>query len=228
MIVVTPRMAELSRLAGVDMRRLARDERADLAAFLTTLPPEQWQAPALCARWLAAARDDHWQAGRSPGGESSVQVGCVAEAQLLQVRCRQAGLISLLTDEDDAQVPAGDGGVPPLGRGVATPFQAVAGQHDGAGDQAVFAALVVAADVDQQSATGLGAEGLGGRWAAWQCDPGLGEQLVDGLGARRRTMSGLLDGGGMSLSASPTAIAARLQPGGSPTCQPTCEMYGYG
>jgi uncharacterized protein (TIGR03083 family) len=36
---------------GVDTRRLARDERADLAAFLTTLSPEQWQAPTLCARW---------------------------------------------------------------------------------------------------------------------------------------------------------------------------------
>jgi uncharacterized protein (TIGR03083 family) len=33
------------------MRHLARDERADLAAFLLTLSPEQWQAPTLCARW---------------------------------------------------------------------------------------------------------------------------------------------------------------------------------
>jgi uncharacterized protein (TIGR03083 family) len=35
----------------VDVRRLAREEREDLAAFLATLPPEQWQAPTLCARW---------------------------------------------------------------------------------------------------------------------------------------------------------------------------------
>jgi uncharacterized protein (TIGR03083 family) len=33
------------------MRRLARDERADLAAFLMTLSPQQWQAPTLRARW---------------------------------------------------------------------------------------------------------------------------------------------------------------------------------
>jgi uncharacterized protein (TIGR03083 family) len=33
------------------MRRLARDERADLAAFLATLSPQQWQAPTLCAQW---------------------------------------------------------------------------------------------------------------------------------------------------------------------------------
>jgi hypothetical protein len=51
MIVVSPWLSELSRLAGVDMRRLARDERADPAAFLTTLSPEQRQAPTLCARW---------------------------------------------------------------------------------------------------------------------------------------------------------------------------------
>jgi len=38
-------------LAAVDMLRLAREERADLAAFLATLSPRQWQAPTLCARW---------------------------------------------------------------------------------------------------------------------------------------------------------------------------------
>jgi uncharacterized protein (TIGR03083 family) len=36
---------------GVDVRRLARDERADFAAFLATLPPPQWRAPTLCAEW---------------------------------------------------------------------------------------------------------------------------------------------------------------------------------
>jgi uncharacterized protein (TIGR03083 family) len=35
----------------VDARRLAREERADFAAFLATLSPRQWQAPTLCARW---------------------------------------------------------------------------------------------------------------------------------------------------------------------------------
>jgi uncharacterized protein (TIGR03083 family) len=38
-------------LAAVDLRRLAREERADLAAFLATLSPRQWQAPTLGARW---------------------------------------------------------------------------------------------------------------------------------------------------------------------------------
>jgi uncharacterized protein (TIGR03083 family) len=36
---------------SVDMKRLAHDERADFAAFLATLSPEQWDAPSLCAGW---------------------------------------------------------------------------------------------------------------------------------------------------------------------------------
>ena len=35
----------------MDVRCLAREERADLAAFLATLPPQRWQAPTLCAGW---------------------------------------------------------------------------------------------------------------------------------------------------------------------------------
>ena len=38
-------------LLTVDAGRLARDERADMAAFLGTLSPRQWQAPTLCANW---------------------------------------------------------------------------------------------------------------------------------------------------------------------------------
>ncbi len=36
---------------AVDVRRLARDERADLAALLATLSPQQRQAPTLCPGW---------------------------------------------------------------------------------------------------------------------------------------------------------------------------------
>jgi uncharacterized protein (TIGR03083 family) len=35
----------------VDVQRLAREERADFAAFLSTLTPQQWQAPTLCTAW---------------------------------------------------------------------------------------------------------------------------------------------------------------------------------
>jgi hypothetical protein len=45
-------------------------------------------------------------------------------------------------------IAAGQGGVPPPAGGVAAPFQRVAGQHEGAGDEPTGAPLVVAADVD--------------------------------------------------------------------------------
>jgi hypothetical protein len=43
------------------MRRLARDERADSAALLATLPPPQWLAPTLCARWRVRQRPANWR-----------------------------------------------------------------------------------------------------------------------------------------------------------------------
>jgi hypothetical protein len=52
--------------------------------------------------------------------------------------------------------------MPPLGRGVAAPFQGIAGHHDGAGDQAV-APLVIASDVHQEGTIGLREERLGGQ-----------------------------------------------------------------
>lgn len=38
-------------IAPASLSELARDERADLAEFLATLTPAQWQAPSLCAGW---------------------------------------------------------------------------------------------------------------------------------------------------------------------------------
>lgn len=34
-----------------DLMPMARAERADLADFLATLAPRDWEAPSLCARW---------------------------------------------------------------------------------------------------------------------------------------------------------------------------------
>ena len=59
-------------------------------------------------------------------------------------------------------IPAVDGGMPPLARGVAAPFQRVAGQQERAGDQPAGAPLVVAADVDQQGTRRLRCERLAG------------------------------------------------------------------
>ncbi|MFC4015716.1 maleylpyruvate isomerase family mycothiol-dependent enzyme [Nonomuraea purpurea] len=35
----------------MDLMQLAQDERSDLAAFLATLSPQQWEAPTLCDGW---------------------------------------------------------------------------------------------------------------------------------------------------------------------------------
>ena len=35
----------------MDVKQLARDERADLADLLATLTPEEWEARTLCDRW---------------------------------------------------------------------------------------------------------------------------------------------------------------------------------
>lgn len=35
----------------MDLKQLAADERRDLADFLATLTPQQWQAPSLCEQW---------------------------------------------------------------------------------------------------------------------------------------------------------------------------------
>jgi uncharacterized protein (TIGR03083 family) len=37
--------------SGPDTMRLAREERADLAEFLSDLTPDQWDAPTLCTLW---------------------------------------------------------------------------------------------------------------------------------------------------------------------------------
>jgi len=65
----------------VDVRRLARDERADLAAFLATLSPRQWQAPTL---WRirgvrVVATDFGFSAGAGP------KVRGAAEALLMSI-----------------------------------------------------------------------------------------------------------------------------------------------
>ena len=39
-----------------DLRPLLSQERADLAGFLATLTPRQWQAPTLCGDWRSEGR----------------------------------------------------------------------------------------------------------------------------------------------------------------------------
>lgn len=41
----------MSAVDEKSLKEMAREERADLAAFLATLAPEEWAAPSLCAGW---------------------------------------------------------------------------------------------------------------------------------------------------------------------------------
>jgi len=51
---------------------------------------------------------NHWQAGCSPSGEASVEIGGVDQPEMLQgCRC-QTGLVSLVADQDHTHLPAAD------------------------------------------------------------------------------------------------------------------------
>ena len=113
-------MCAAASLPAVDVRRLAREERADFAAFLATLSPQQWQAPTLCAGWRVRdvvahviSYDDldtrrllaHVIQGR-------LRLGRVNAAALARYHARSPEqLLALLTDHPQPRgVPAALGG----------------------------------------------------------------------------------------------------------------------
>jgi uncharacterized protein (TIGR03083 family) len=107
-------------LAAVDVRRLAREERVDFAAFLATLSPQQWQAPTLCAGWLV--RDvvahvvsyDDLDARRLLAWviQGRLRLGGINAAALARYNTRRPEeLLALLTDHPQPRgVPAVLGG----------------------------------------------------------------------------------------------------------------------
>jgi hypothetical protein len=123
---------------------------------------------------------DHGQVGCGPGGESSVQVGGVDQAELLQGRRGQAGLVALVAQEDDAQVAAGDGRVPRLRGGGRSAIPGSCGGprwRRGSGRRA--AGRRRGCPLAGHRWPGRGAARSGR--AVRQYGPGLGEQLIDGL-----------------------------------------------
>ena len=110
-----------ANLPVVDVRRLAREERADFAAFLATLPPQQWQAPTLCTAWRVRdvvahviSYDDLGGAGsphaRGPG---RFHLGRINAAALRRYDTRSPQqLLALLADHPQPRgvVPAALGG----------------------------------------------------------------------------------------------------------------------
>ena len=113
-------MCAAASLPAVDVRRLAREERADFAAFLATLSPQQWQAPTLCAGWRVRdvvahviSYDDldtrHLLAYVIQG---RLRLGRVNAAALARYHARSPEqLLALLTDHPQPRgVPAALGG----------------------------------------------------------------------------------------------------------------------
>jgi uncharacterized protein (TIGR03083 family) len=51
MLVTNPATRDDDRVEEMDAMAMARDERAEMADFLASLRPEQWDQPSLCAGW---------------------------------------------------------------------------------------------------------------------------------------------------------------------------------
>src|SRR5260370_617299 len=146
-----------------------------------------WARPPVPRRGAADARRRRGQAARPPGHEAPVQVGRVADAEVLQGCRREARGIALGAEDDDVRVVAGLR--QPGGRGrVETPFQDVALHDQGAGDLALGRALGGRADVDENRADADGALCLL-RAQPVQPRPRVGQYLLDRPSAGRRTLS---------------------------------------
>ncbi|WP_336158545.1 maleylpyruvate isomerase family mycothiol-dependent enzyme [Amycolatopsis sp. VC5-11] len=74
----------------MDVRTLAREERADFADFLETLTPEQWDQPTLCAGWNVRSVVAHVVSYDELSGRQLTQR--LARARLSLSRANEIGL----------------------------------------------------------------------------------------------------------------------------------------
>jgi len=81
--------------------------------------------------------------------ESALNVSRTGKAQLLQCRRRQAGLITVVAEQDDMITELWCAGMAELAGWVQPPFQDVSGDYERSGDDAVAGDLRIRADVDQ-------------------------------------------------------------------------------
>ncbi|MGH3980445.1 MAG: maleylpyruvate isomerase family mycothiol-dependent enzyme [Pseudonocardiaceae bacterium] len=83
----------------MDLRRLAREERADFAAFLATLSPQQWEAPSLCAGWRVRDVVAHVISYDELDGRGLV--GRLVQGRFLPQRANAVGLAQYQTHSPD-------------------------------------------------------------------------------------------------------------------------------
>lgn len=102
------------------MQCLAREERADFAAFLATLTPQQWQAPTLCAQWRVRDVVAHVISYDGLGMRGLLALGAQGRFRLSRINAAALArygtrspeqLLALLTDHPHPRgVPAALGG----------------------------------------------------------------------------------------------------------------------
>lgn len=104
----------------MEVRRLAREERADFTAFLATLTPQQWQAPTLCAGWrvrdvaahVISYDDLHARSLLTLAARGRFRVSHINAAALARYNARSPEqLLALLTEHPQPRgLPAALGG----------------------------------------------------------------------------------------------------------------------
>lgn len=105
----------------MDVHRLAREERADFAAFLATLTPEQWLAPTLCPQWRVRDVVAHVISYDDPDIRGLLALAARARFRLSRINATALArystrgpqqLLALLTDNPQPRglVPAALGG----------------------------------------------------------------------------------------------------------------------
>lgn len=110
-----------SKQQGMNLKPLARDERADFAALLATLSPQQWEEPTLCAGWRVRDVVAHVISYDELDGRDLLRR--LADARFVPARANAAGLaeyntrgpeelVALLRDHLEPHgLPAGFGGM---------------------------------------------------------------------------------------------------------------------
>ena len=114
----------------------------------------------------------------APCLKAALNVSCAGKAQLLQCRRRQAGLATLIAEQDDLIVELRRTGMVVLTRWIQPPFQDVSGDYERSRDDAITGDLRIGADVDQGRPGTHGLQRLS-RIEPGQAAPCICQQLID-------------------------------------------------
>jgi len=115
-----------------------------------TLNSAHWTS-AQCLRCRLAGRAGllDWEPCGAPCLKATFNVRRAGKAQLLQCRRRQAGLITLVAEQDDVIIELRCAEMAELTGWVQPPFQDVSGNYERSRDDAIAGDLRIRADVDQ-------------------------------------------------------------------------------